>query len=226
MDALFTHYLKSPWKAYCISLPRCQQRRETFSTWAAENGLTFTFWDACDKQTLPEDYYEQKKVLVADQFSKGATACRISHESLWGHIVLHDSNYKTIIIFEDDAGFKSKSLQDLQEFLKGVSKLSKPWSALQLGFGTMTGSDLHLMSARNPIDIFQVDFCDQTHATIYTREAIQGMITVSGMKKYKTCPSDGLLLAYVQRKMGIVYAPRTSIVEQVDTISYISDKTL
>jgi GR25 family glycosyltransferase involved in LPS biosynthesis len=223
MDALFTNTLQSPWKAYCISLPRCEQRRETFRSWAAENGLTFTFWDGCDKQTLPQDYYEQKKVLVGNNFSKGATACRISHESLWNHILLNDTQYKTILIFEDDAGFQSKSLSDLQTFLKGVSKLSKPWSALQLGFGTMTGSDLHLLSARNPEHIFKVDFCDQTHAVIYTREAIQGMVILSGMKKYKTCPSDGLLLAYIQRKMGIVYAPRTSIVEQVDTVSYISD---
>ena len=225
MDILFSHYVKSPWKAYCISLPRCQQRRDTFAKWAAENTLPFTFWDACDKQTLSQEVYETKKVLVADHYSKGATACRISHESLWNHILLNDQMYKTIVIFEDDAGFRSKSLRDLAEFLQGVSRLSKPWSILQLGFGTMTGSDVHLLSARNPHDIFQVDFCDQTHAMIYTKDAIQHMVTLSTMKKYETRPSDGLLLAFIQRKMGIVYAPRTSIVEQVDSVSFLSDST-
>lgn len=222
MDSLFNTFLQGPWKAYCISLPRCTERRERFQHFASENGLTFTFWDAYDKQTLSDEIYEEKKVLVGNQFSKGATACRISHVSLWYHIILNDAKYKTIVIFEDDAGFLSKSIEDLKEFLKGVSKIQKPWSALQLGFGTMTGSDLHLLSSRNPEDIFKVDFCDQTHAIIYTREAIQSMITLSSTKKYKTCPSDGLFLAFVQRKMGTVYAPRTSILEQTDTISYIS----
>jgi len=225
MDTLFNTFLQSPWKAYCISLPRCTERRQQFQHFASEHQLTFTFWDACDKQTLPEELYEQKKVMVGGQFSKGATACRISHEDLWSHILLNDTKYKTIVIFEDDAGFKSKSFQDLEVFFKGVSRLQKPWSALQLGFGTMTGSDLHLLSGRNPECIFKVDFCDQTHAIIYTREAIQGMFTLSNMKKYKTCPSDGVFLAYVQRNMGTVYAPRTSILEQIDTISYISDGT-
>jgi hypothetical protein len=61
---------------------------------------------------------------------------------------------------------------------------------------------------------------------VYTKEAVQKMLDLSQLDKYKTRPSDGLLLAFIQKRLGIVYAPRASIVEQVDTISFISDSTL
>ena len=224
MDAFLTQILKSPWKAYCISLSRCTERRALFSQWAQEIGLTFTFWDAFDKQSLTPEEFESKKVVVGNDFSKGATACRISHERLWQHILLNDTSCKYSLIFEDDAGFRSKTIAELKEFLQGAQKLAKPWSILQLGFGTMSGAELQLLSSRNPPNIFQVDFCDQTHAMVYTKEAIQKMSQLSQSLQYKTRPSDGLLLAFIQKRMGIVYAPRTSIVEQIDTISYISDK--
>ena len=225
MDSFLTDTFKTPWKAYCISLPRCQERRTTFSHWAQEIGLTFTFWDAFDKQNLTSAQFESKKVLVGNEFSKGATACRISHESLWHHIVLHEPHLQTILIFEDDAGFRSKTIAEFKQFFLNIKKLKKSWSILQLGFGTMTGSDLHLFSSRNPPDIFQVDFCDQTHAMVYKKDAIEKIFTLAQTEKYKTRPSDGLLLAFIQKRIGIVYAPRTSIVEQVDTVSYISEIT-
>lgn len=215
MDAFLTSFLKQPWKAYCISLPRCTERRERFQKWASENSLTFCFWDAVDKRNV-----SQATVVSGDQMSLGATACRLSHEALWEHC-LQDKTTQFFFLLEDDAGFKSKGLHDLKQFLEGVSKASKPWSILQLGFGTMTGSEIHLISKRVPPGIFEVNFCDQTHAMIYTRQAIQAMLDLSKHSAYKTRPSDGLLLTFVQKKKGIVYAPKTSIVEQTDTISYI-----
>lgn len=225
MDAFLSELFQGPWKAYCISLPRCLDRRREFSKWADEIGLSFSFWDAFDKADMTSEQFEAKKVIVGDQFSKGATACRMSHESLWQHILSKDIQYKTILIFEDDAGFKSKRLEDLKKFLRNSKKFPKPWSILQLGFGTMTGADIHLLSSRNPPDVFQVDFCDQTHAMVYKKDAIQKMLELSQLPNYKTRPSDGLLLAFIQKRLGIVYAPRHSIVEQVDTVSYISNAT-
>ena len=216
MDNLLTTFCKGPWKAYCISLPRCIERRERFTKWASENQLEFTFWDAVDKQNIL-----QATVVSGNQMSLGATACRLSHEALWKYC-LEDTAIQYFFLLEDDAGFKQKSLEDLQRFLEGVSKVSKPWSILQFGFGTMTGSELHLLSRRVPPGIFQVDFCDQTHAILYTRQAIQDMLELSQNPAYKTRPSDGLLLTYVQKKKGYVVAPQTSILEQTDTISYIS----
>jgi hypothetical protein len=217
MDELLTAFCKAPWKAYCISLPRCLERRKRFSQWAADNHLHFTFWDAIDKQTL-----SHPTVVSGNELSLGATACRQSHEALWQHCLTQDKSIQYFFLLEDDAGFKEKSMEDLKRFLEGISKISKPWSIVQLGFGTMTGSEVHLMSKRVPPGIFQVDFCDQTHAILYTRQAIQDMLDLSLNPAYQTRPSDGLLLTYIQKKKGIVYAPKTSIVEQTDTISYIS----
>jgi GR25 family glycosyltransferase involved in LPS biosynthesis len=219
MDQLLTSFLKKPWKAYCISLPRCTERRERFQAWAQENKLSVTFWDAYDKREMSEDVFEEKKVFVADHSNRGATACRISHEELWKECLQQKEEY--FFILEDDAGFLTKSLEDVKGFVEGVFKSRKSWSILQLGFGTMTGSHLHLLSSRIPKGIYHVDFCDQTHAILYTRQAIQEMYALSQDPKYKTRPSDGLLLAYVQKKKGIVLAPETSVIEQTDSTSYI-----
>lgn len=218
MDELLSHFCRAPWKAYCISLPRCLERRERFTKWATDNGLTFTFWDAVEKQTL-----SHPTVISGNQLSLGATACRLSHEALWNHCLTQEKPIQYFFILEDDAGFKQKSLEDLKRFLEGISKISKPWSILQFGFGTMTGSELHLLSKRVPPGIFQADFCDQTHAILYTRQAIEDMLNLSQNPAYQTRPSDGLLLTYVQKKKGNVYAPRTSILEQTDSVSYISN---
>ena len=220
MDTLLTTFLQKPWKAYCISLPRCEERRANFTCWASENQLSFSFWDAFDKQTMSLELYEDKKVIVANEYNRGATACRISHEELWEHC-LKEKDIQYFFILEDDAGFQSKTLQDFQRFLEGVKLSKKSWSVLQFGFGTMTGFELHLLSSRIPKGIFQVDFCDQTHAILYTRQAIQDMVDLSRNLHFKTRPSDGLLLTYILKKKGIVLAPSTSIIEQTDSVSYI-----
>ena len=218
MDEYLTTFCKAPWKAYCISLQRCLERRKRFTQWATDNSLTFSFWDAVDKQTL-----SFATVVSGNELSLGATACRQSHEALWRHCLLQDKTIQYFFLLEDDAGFKQKSLLDFQQFLEGISKIQKPWSILQFGFGTMTGSEVHLVSKRVPPGIFQVDFCDQTHAILYTRQAIQDMLNLSQNPAYLTRPSDGLLLTYVQKKKGNVYASRTSILEQTDSMSYISN---
>lgn len=215
MDNLLNTFLQKPWKAYCISLSRCTERREKFSRWAQESGLTFTFWDAVDKRDI-----DDATVISGNTLSLGATACRLSHEEVWAHCLKENIPY--VFILEDDAGFQSKTLDDFRVFLEGVKQSRKSWSALQFGFGTMTGSELHLISKRVPPGIYQTDFCDQTHAILYTRQAVQHMILLAQEQKFKTRPSDGLLLTYIQKKKGIVLCPKTSIIEQTDTISFIS----
>ncbi len=221
MDTLFSALLPSPWKAYCISLPRCTERRETFSKWAHENGLTFTFWDAFDKREMGPETFTSKRVLVGQVYCKGATACRISHESLWTHILTNEPTLQSIVIFEDDAGFGSNKLDDLRVFLEGSKKIPN-WAILQLGFGTMTGSELSLLSNRYPPKVYQTNFCDQTHAMIYKRDALLKMNELAKNPQFQTRPSDGLLLAFIHKKQGIVLAPERSILVQTDSISYIS----
>ena len=215
MDNILNSFLLRPWKAYCISLPRCTERRERFSSWARDIGLTFTFWDAVDKHDLTE-----ATVISGNEWSLGATACRKSHEALWQHCLEEKTPF--VFLLEDDAEFLSKTLQDFQTFVEDIQKSKRPWSVLQFGFGTMTGVELHLLSKRINPGIFQTDFCDQTHALLYTEKAVQDMLLLAQEEKFKTRPSDGLLLTYIQKKKGNVLCPKTSILEQTDTISYIS----
>lgn len=217
MEKALPSFLKAPWKAYCISLPRCTDRRERFTRWATEISLPFTWWDAVDKQTLP-----QATVLSGNQLSLGATACRLSHEALWKHCLEEDKDMQFFFLFEDDAGFKTKESSQLLTFLNQIQQGSPRWDILTFGFGTMTGSDLHLLSKRYPPGVLQVTFCDQTHAILYTRRALEEMLSLSKDPRYQTRPSDGLLLTYVLKKKGIVLAPKTSLIEQTDTVSFIS----
>jgi hypothetical protein len=179
--------------------------------------MPFSFWDAVDKRDLT-----QATVLSGNQLSLGATACRMSHEALWRHCLEKEKETQFFFIFEDDAGFKTKGVQELLTFFKQIQQSSARWDLLQLGFGTMTGTELHLLSKRVPPGIFQASFCDQTHALLYTRKAIHEMLSLSTDPRYQTRPSDGLLLTYSLKKKGIILAPRTSLIEQTDTVSMIS----
>lgn len=207
------------WKAYCISLPRCTERREHFQMWADSIGLPFSFWDATDKQTLSTS---TQGCIVANHISLGATACRISYERLFTHILSEKIDYAFIL--EDDAGFKSKSWNDLLTFLQGVQRSRPNWDILQFGFGTMTGVELHLLQRKIPPGIYQANFTDQTHANLYTRNAIIHLQSFLHDAAYKTSPIDGVILKTIQKQKIKVIAPTVSIIEQTDTISYIQQK--
>lgn len=206
------------WKAYCISLPRCTERRERFEAWATSIDLSFTFWDAIDKHDLHNPI---QGCLVANKLSLGATACRKSYESLFSHILSQSQPLDYVFLLEDDAGFKSKSWNDLLFFLQAVQTSKPTWDILQFGFGTMTGVELHLLHRKVPPGIFQANFTDQTHANLYTRNAILHIQTLVNDPTYTSSPIDGVILKYIQKKKGKVLAPSVSIIEQTDTISYI-----
>lgn len=223
MDKLLSTFCQGkPWKAYCISLPRCEERRKRFTEWANVNGLTFTFWDAFDKLNLTEEDCAKRQVNVAGKPSKGALACRISYEKLWDHVLEQDKGIPYIFIFEDDAGFINKSFADLEKFLNNVASANENWLAIQFGFGTMTGTQLGLLKPGVSKNIFRADFIDQTHAILYKRSAIRELKNLSDNQRYRTRPADGLFLAMVQQRKGVVLCPSESIIEQTDPVSYIS----
>lgn len=223
MDTILNHFCQGkPWKAYCISLPRCQERRQRFTEWATVNGLTFTFWDAFDKRNLTEEDCVKQRVNVAGELSKGAIACRISHKCLWNHILENEKHILYFFILEDDAGFKAKTLKDIETFLKNVSLSKESWAAIQFGFGTMTGTQLSLLKPGVSKNIFRPDFTDQMHAILYKRSLIQELKLLSENPRFRTRPSDGLILAYVQQRKGNILCPAESIIEQTDSVSYIS----
>lgn len=217
MDIFLNSSYRS-WKAYCINLPRCTERRATFSEWAANIGLSFTFWDAIDKNDLADS---DCHVKVGNFISKGATACRRSHEALWRHILDKETAVEYVFIFEDDAGFTDKSVADLKRFFTDVKRLQTNWSILQLGFGTMEGMELSLLSRRNPPGIHRVLFSDEIHALFLKREAVIELEKLSRDPKYKTSTADALFLFFLHRGRGIILAPTESIIRQVDTVSYI-----
>lgn len=223
MDKIITTLCEGkPWKAYCVSLPRCEERRKRFIEWASQNGLTFTFWDAFDKKNLTEDDCAKRQVNVAGKPSTGALACRISYEKLFDHILEKDAGIPNLFILEDDAGFRRKNLEDFEKFSNSIVSLKDKWMAIQFGFGTMTGTQMGLLKAGVSKNIFRVDFSDQTHAILYKRSSIRELKALSENPRYRTRPADGLVLALIQQRKGAVYAPAESIIEQTDSVSYIS----
>lgn len=221
MDQLLNATCHYSWKAYCISLPRCTERRERFSQWAKENGLPFTFWDAFDKENLSEEELHRRGVYVGKELSPGATACRISHERLWKHILENDQDKHFFFILEDDAGFLRKSFRHLQEFLEKVQASKLAWGILHFGFGTMTGYEMNILNSRIPPGIYKPEFCDQTHAMLYNVNAIREIYTLSLDPKFHGRASDGLFLTFIHKKKGIVLVPKESILEQTDPVSYV-----
>ena len=225
MDKIINTFCQGkPWKAYCISLPRCIERRQRFSDWANQNGLTFTFWDAFDKRELTEEDCQKRQVNVAGIPSKGALACRISYEKLWTHILEKDNGIPNIFILEDDAGFRSKKLEDFETFLKSLTFTNEKWIAVQFGFGTMSGTQMGLLKPGVSKNIYRADFIDQTHAILYKRSTIRELKALSDNPRYRTRPADGLFLALVQQRKGAVFCPAESIIEQTDTVSYIASE--
>lgn len=221
MDALLNTVCHYSWKAYCISLPRCTERRERFTQWASQIGLTFTFWDAFDKENLSEEELHRRGVYVGKTLSPGATACRISHETLWKHILDLDQDKHFFFILEDDAGFLRKDFRHLEEFILKIHTARVQWSILHFGFGTMTGYEMNILNSRIPPGIYKPEFCDQTHAMLYNVSAIRGIYELSQDPKYNDRASDGLFLTYIHKKKGIVLVPKESLIEQTDPISYI-----
>ena len=89
----------------------------------------------------------------------------------------------------------------------------------------MTGTQLSLLRAGVSKNIFRLDFSDQTHAILYKRSAIRELKALSENPRYKTRPADGLVLALIQQRKGVVFSPAESIIQQTDSISYISSDT-
>lgn len=214
------------WAAYCMSLPSASEARETFTKWAQDNGLTFQFWDAIPASTLTHTDISNNGVQVSwGKIDANATAWRLSHMSLWNHILQSELDLEYVFILEDTAGYLRANKQIFTAYTQAIHQSRPEWSIVQFGFGTMTGLELNLFQRRVPPGIFRVDSTDQTHALFYDRDAIQDMFALGQDEKYRSRPVDGLLMAFIQKKKGHILAPKTAIIERVQALPKIEPRT-
>ena len=109
--------------AYCIHLPRREDRHVTFSSGVGSK-LPYEYFNAVDGQdiSLVESYYGMG----------GSLACRASHAALWVKAI---ATNKTTIIFEDDCLLRDDIVwSDMKrDILDVVDKCDKPYI---LGFSS------------------------------------------------------------------------------------------
>ena len=208
------------WRAYCISLRRCEERRAAFTAWAAGVDLPFSFWDATDKLDL-----SGATVKVGGKPSLGAEACRRSHEALYRHCLGEPEPY--VFILEDDAGFKvcaadltAGKCEAVTNFIAAVAKSNLSWAMIQFGYHTASTTQMALFK---PVDkrIFRYDVADQTHAILFKKKTVKELLDLCGQEKSRARPIDGILNIYQTRRVGLCIGPERSLIHQVDHVSYI-----
>ena len=213
MDAFLDKFCgKNKWQAYCISLERCTERRANFEAWAKEIDLTFTFFNAIDKRDLTEAV-----CLVNQEPNMGATACRLSHEALYKEVASTTNEW--VMIFEDDAGFKKSNKTNLYKFLEALSNSRLRPQMVQFGYHTAEKLMMNLIwKSIDPI-LYKYEAADQTHAILYKKKTITDLMGLCAKEAFKKKPIDGVIILW-QRKNSCI-GPETSVIEQVDPISYI-----
>lgn len=217
------------WRAYCISLKRCEGRRAAFTAWAAGVDLPFSFWDATDKLDL-----SGATVKVGGKPSLGAEACRRSHEALYRHCLAQPEPY--VFVLEDDAGFKvcaadltasgdcdagfHSKCEAVTDFIAAVAKSNLSWAMIQFGYHTAATTQMSLFK---PVDkrIFRYDVADQMHAILFKKKTVRELLDLCSQEKSRARPIDGILNIYQTRKVGLCIGPEHSLIHQVDPVSYI-----
>lgn len=213
MDAFLDKFCgKGKWSAYCISLERCVERRANFEAWAKHVDLTFTFFDAIDKRNLTEAV-----CIVGNEPNMGATACRLSHEALYKEIATTSNEW--VMIFEDDAGFKNSNQANLYKFLDVLSKSKLRPQMVQFGYHTAEKLMMNLVWKTIDPMIYKYEAADQAHAILYRKKTITDLMGLCSIEAHKKKPIDAVIIIW-QRKNSCL-GPETSVIEQVDPISYI-----
>lgn len=205
------------WKAYCISLPTAHERRENFSKWATSVNLSFEFFDAIDKHTIPASDIIVKSGTIP---TSGETACRKSHEALYRKML--SESYSHYFLFEDDAGFKdTMTLDALLEFIHAVQTSRIRWSIVQFGYHSASMYPLTLMRSTYNKLLFSYEYADQCHAMFMKKDTIQKLLDLCQVEKYKTLPIDWITGMYQKKKLGITLGPEKSLIGQTDVKSFI-----
>lgn len=209
---------KNNWKAYCINLKISSDRREQFTNWANDIGLSFNFWDATDKNSLTIDDYKQCDVIVNGAFkSAGATACRLSHQRLMEHLLSTCPNTEYFFIFEDDCGFKQSNKNDLFQFINSVIEYNTNWDTILFGYHDTGYKQLAQLNQY----INLVISSHLAHATIYKRSAMEAVVYFCNQPEFNTLPFDWIT-DMLRQKKSVTLGPTRTIIDQVDAFSFIN----
>jgi GR25 family glycosyltransferase involved in LPS biosynthesis len=199
------------WKAYCISLERCSDRRKNFDKWTNDIDLNFQYWNATDKNNLEEAFVKVNGIL-----NMGATACSLSHYHLYKHLLkTYDCDY--FFILEDDCGFKNSSKEELFEFMKHIDRFNFNWDMLwfgyhETGFKRLTPITSHICYVVNT---------HLSHAFFVKRELLEFILQIFEIAKEN--PIDWVI-DITRQKKAVTLGPVKTIIDQVDDYSFIWDK--
>lgn len=199
------------WKAYCISLERCQERRANFSNWANDIDLSFQYWNATDKNTLEEAFVKVNNIL-----NLGATACSLSHYNLYKYL-LKNYDCKYFFILEDDCGFKQSNKQELFEFMQHIDRFNFNWDMLWFGYHDTGFKRLMPVTSH----ICYVANTHLSHALFVKRELLEFILQIYEVAK--EMPIDWVI-DLTRQKKAVTLGPVKTIIDQVDDYSFIWDK--
>ncbi len=110
-------------KIYCINLEKRTDRLELCKQEFAKHNLNVEYFKAIDGNT-----YDTRNMIVNPNVEKGNVGCVLSHL----HIIIdaQKSNYKQILILEDDVIFDEDLNNKFEEYIK---ELPEDWDMLYFG---------------------------------------------------------------------------------------------
>lgn len=226
---------------WCISLKRSTERRETFTKWAKDIGMTFQFWEATDYLDLtPEDYTKLCNVHINNQPVSGASACRISITKCLEHFIKQtDKPY--LLIFEDDAGFEKSSTsgstatelsnrESLFKYIRECKEYTKEngndsWHLIYFGYYDGDVDNHVSISSKYSLLCKSLGTCS-THAMLFNRSVVMDILELLYVKEYSSHPIDEFT-KYMMKTFKKTLIPHSTIIGQTDHTNIINyNKTL
>jgi hypothetical protein len=211
---------KNNWSAHCITLERCKQRQKSFTEWANDIGLDFTFWFGVDIRQLDKEKYKDHTLVI-----NGLTCCGFSHRDLYKHLIENSKN-EYFFIFEDDCCFNDSKysnkkylfefMNTLQSFkntpdvrLKGKSINLGKWDSIWFGYHDSGTNERFTIADKFAI----IKHTYLTHAFITKRFILKEFLKVCD-EKLKHTPVDWILDDIRQETLCL--GPPQTVIDQLN----------
>lgn len=111
---------------YVINLKKCTNRMRKFDDNMRSLKLKYKRWDAVNGSAIKRDDSNTTFLCRNYMCNNGVIGCYLSHITLWRHILNSNQNsQKWFMIFEDDARFTPKAIENLD----GVFSDMKKWKS-------------------------------------------------------------------------------------------------